>query len=107
MLFRSGTAGLVFVDDVAAAYERAMLRDPDGAHVVNMVGEVASNDDVVAAIMRVVPEARISILGPVPQFAPDVDPGDVARILPDLPATSLQHGIAQTIAFYRANSNSL
>lgn len=102
-----GTAGLVFVDDVAAAYEIATLREPDGAHVVNMVGEVASNDDVVAAIKRVVPDARITVSGPVPQFAPDVAPGDVGRILPGVPATSLADGIAQTIDYYRANSNGL
>ena len=102
-----GSAGLVFVDDVAAAYELAALREPDGAHVVNMVGQVASNDDVVAEIRRVVLAARITVAGPVPPFAPDVDPGDVARILPGVPATSLRDGIAQTIAFYRANSNGL
>lgn len=102
-----GTAGLVFVDDVAAAYEIAAHRAPDGAHVVNMVGMVATNDDVVAEIRRVVPDARITVSGPVPQFAPNVDPGDVARILPGVPATSLRDGIAQTIAFYRANSNGL
>ena len=96
-----GTAGLVFVDDVAAAYEAATLRDPDGAHVVNMVGEVATNDDVVAAIREVVPGARIGIDGPVPQMAPNVDPGDVERVLPGLPKTSLRDGIARTIAFYR------
>ncbi|MEQ1615057.1 MAG: SDR family oxidoreductase, partial [Hyphomicrobiaceae bacterium] len=92
-----GTAGLVFVDDVAAAYVSAALRVPDGAHVVNMVGQLASNDDVVAEIRRVVPDARIEVSGPVPPFAPDVDPGDVARILPGVPATSLRDGIAQTI----------
>lgn len=102
-----GTAGLVFVDDVAAAYVIAASREPDGAHVVNMVGVVASNEDVVAEISRVVPQARIAVSGPVPQFAPEVDPGDVAAVLPGVPATSLRDGIAQTIAFYRANSNAL
>jgi nucleoside-diphosphate-sugar epimerase len=102
-----GTAGLVYVDDVAAAYVIAAMREPDGAHVCNMVGVVASNDDVVAQIKLAVPDARIDISGPVPQFAPEVDPGDIARILPGVPATSLGDGIAQTIAFYRANSNAL
>lgn len=102
-----GTAGLVFVDDVAAAYVKAALRAPEGAHVINMVGDVAANEDVVAAIRKVVPDARITIDGPAPQFAPDVDPGDVASLLPGLPATSLADGIARTIAFYRAAPNAL
>lgn len=102
-----GTAGLVFVDDVAAAYVIATYREPDGAHVCNMVGETASNDDVVSEIRRAIPEARIDVDGPVPQFAPEVEPGDVARLLPGIPATSLRDGIARTIAFYRANPNGL
>jgi UDP-glucose 4-epimerase len=32
----SGSAGLIYVDDVAAAYEAALLHEPDGAHVFNM-----------------------------------------------------------------------
>lgn len=99
-----GTAGLVYVDDVAAAYEAATYREPDGAHVFNMVGEVASNEDVVAAIRTVVPGARITIDGPLPAFAPDVDPGDTYDALPGLPRTSLAEGMARTIAFYRATN---
>ena len=60
----SGSAGLVYVDDVVAAYEAALLREPDGAHVFNMPGEVVSNDDVIAAIRAVVPDARIGTEGP-------------------------------------------
>ncbi len=97
----TGSAGLVFVDDVAAAYVMAMLRPTDGAHVVNLVGTVASNDDVVHEIKRVVPEARINASGPALQIVADVDKGNVDAILPGLPRTNLAAGVAATIAFYR------
>lgn len=96
-----GSAGLVFVDDVAAAYESAVLRDPAGAHVFNLVGTTVSNDDVIAAIHAAIPDAAITAGGPALPVAADVDPGGVDNILPGLPRTSLAEGIAWTVAFYR------
>jgi UDP-glucose 4-epimerase len=97
----SASAGLVYVDDVAAAYEAALLHEPDGAHVFNMPGEVASNDRVIAEIRRVVPGARIDIAGPALQFTPDIEQGDIDAVLPGLHRTKLSEGIRQTIAFHR------
>ncbi|OAE98945.1 nucleoside-diphosphate sugar epimerase [Bradyrhizobium centrolobii] len=97
----SSTAGLVFVDDVVAAYEAALLREPDGAHVFNLPGEVVSNDDVVAAVRTVVPDAKIGIDGPELPFAEDIGEGDLRRVFPHLPATSLRDGIRRTIELYR------
>ena len=96
-----GSAGLVYVDDVAAAYELALLREADGAHVFNLVGAVACNDDVVAEIRRCVPSAQISVDGPVLSITPNVEEGDVRRALSGLPDTSLRDGIAASIEFYR------
>ncbi|MBC9882688.1 SDR family oxidoreductase [Bradyrhizobium sp. INPA01-394B] len=97
------TAGLVFVDDVVAAYEAALRREPHGAHVFNLPGEVASNDAVVAAVRAVVPNARIAIDGPLLPFAADIGEGELRRVFPDLPATSLRDGIRRTIELYRAD----
>jgi nucleoside-diphosphate-sugar epimerase len=97
----SGSAGLVYVDDVAAAYEAALMRDPDGTYVFNMPGEVASNDQVIAEIRRVVPGAKIDIAGPALQFTPDIEQGDIDAVLPGLRQTGLGDGIRQTIAFHR------
>jgi UDP-glucose 4-epimerase len=94
-------AGLVFVDDVVAAYDAALRREPDGAHVFNLPGEVASNDDVVAAVRAVVPAAKIGIDGPVLPFAEDIGEGDLRRTFPGLPSTSLRDGIRRTIELYR------
>jgi UDP-glucose 4-epimerase len=97
----SGSAGLVYVDDVAAAYEAALMREPDGAHVFNMPGEVASNHQVIAEIRRIVPGAKIDIAGPALQFTPDIEQGDIDAVLPGLHQTRLGDGIRLTIAFHR------
>ena len=98
-----GTAGLVFVGDVVAAYEAALLREPDGAHVFNLPGQVASNADVVEAIRAVKPDARISIEGPALPFKADIGEGDLRTVFPALPSTSLRDGIHRTIELYEAN----
>jgi UDP-glucose 4-epimerase len=97
----SGRSGLVFVDDVAAAYEAALLRQPDGAHVFNNPGETVANEDVVAAIRKCVPDARITVSGPPLSIIPEIDASDIATVLPGLPNTGLAQGIAETVAFYR------
>jgi UDP-glucose 4-epimerase len=100
----SGRSGLVYVDDVAAAYEAALLRQPDGAHVFNNPGVTVDNEDVVAAIARVVPDARITVNGPPLSIIADIDPTNIASVLPGLPNTSLADGIAATIGFYQSHT---
>ena len=97
----SGSSGLVYVDDVAAAYEAALTREPDGAHVFDLAGEVASNERVVEEIRRVVPQARIGVAGPIAEFVPHAPDASLDKVLPGLPRTSLRDGVARTIAFYR------
>jgi UDP-glucose 4-epimerase len=99
----SGSSGLVFVDDVAAAYEAALLRQPDGAHVFNNAGETVSNEDVVAAIKLVVPDARITVNGPPLSIIPEIDQSNINDVLPGLPKTGLADGIRQTVGFYQAS----
>jgi UDP-glucose 4-epimerase len=66
-----------------------------------MPGEVASNDQVIAEIRRVIPGAKIDIAGPALQFTPDIEQGDINAVLPGLQQTGLGKGIRQTIAFHR------
>jgi UDP-glucose 4-epimerase len=99
----SGRSGLVFVDDVAAAYEAALLRAPDGAHVFNNAGETVSNEDVVAAIKLVVPDAQITVSGPPLSIIPTIDRSNIDEVLPGLPTTRLADGIRQTVEFYRGS----
>lgn len=96
-----GSAGLVYVDDVAAAYELALLREIEGAHVFNLLGVTASNEEVVAAIRAVAPDARIAIDGPQLPFMSEIEEGPVRDVLRGLPLTPLAEGIAETVAYYR------
>ncbi len=97
----SGGAGLVHVDDVVAAYEMALLRQPDRAHVFNLVGEVASNDAFIAAIRDVVPGAAIGISGPPLPIVADVEEGELRDVLVGLPHTGIAEGVRRTVAYYQ------
>jgi nucleoside-diphosphate-sugar epimerase len=97
----SGSAGLVHVDDVTAAYEIALVREPDGAHVFNLPGEVVSNDDVIAAIRAVEPDAAIGAGGPPLPIVSDIEQGDLRKILVGVPHTGIRDGVRRTIEHYR------
>jgi UDP-glucose 4-epimerase len=97
----SGATDFVFVDDVAAALEQALLIEVEGAYVFNAVGGLGTVDDAVAAIRRHYPEADLGITGaPVP-FCSVIGADRMREILPDLPHTSLERGIGLTIEHYR------
>ena len=98
--YRSLT-GMVYVDDVAAAYEAAMLREPDGAHVFNLNGTTVSCEEIAAEINRQVPGGLIGVSGPRLLLPPRLPPDNIDSVLHGLPQTALADGIAQTISFYR------
>ncbi|GJH33330.1 NAD(P)-dependent oxidoreductase [Paraburkholderia hospita] len=98
----TGSTGFVYADDVAAAYEAALLRDVEGAHAFTLAGEIASVQTVIDGIGTIVPGARIDAAGaalPIATAFPH-DPA-LARLLPGLPQTSLEAGLRQTVALYR------
>ena len=99
----SGRAGLVYADDAAAAYEAAVTRDIEGAHALTMAGTTASNEDIIAEIYRIIPDAQLDVAGPPMPIAATLDPGAIATVLPGLSCTSLADGIRQTIESYRGN----
>jgi UDP-glucose 4-epimerase len=96
-----GAAGLVYVDDVAAAYVAALEREPDGAHVFNLIGAVASPEDVIAEIRRLEPGADIRPGGDAALFAQGLKEEGLRDFFPGLPRTDLRDGVAATLAFYR------
>jgi len=98
----SGSTGLVFADDVAAAYEAALLSEFDGAHAFTLAGEMTPVGTLIDRIETIVPGAQIDSNGPHLPIA-SVFPHDpaLARLLPGLPQTALDHGLRETVAFYR------
>ena len=97
----SGQAGFVFVDDVAAAYEHALAREPDGAHVFNICGVSSTNEKVIEIIRRSYPKAELRVEGPDIGLRPDIDDDALFAAMPGLKRTSLEDGIEQTLAYYR------
>ncbi|MFM0175083.1 NAD-dependent epimerase/dehydratase family protein [Paraburkholderia sediminicola] len=98
----TGSTGLVFADDVAAAYEAALVQAPRGAHAFTLAGDIVSVDQVVERIGVIVPGACIDTAGaplPIATSFP-VDP-TLEELLPGLPHTSLDEGLRQTVDFYR------
>lgn len=97
----TGETDLIFVDDVAAAFAAAAVRDVRGAHALTLVGEVARVDDVISQIEAQCPGARIDAAGPPVPIAARLAASDVASVLGPLPATPLADGLRQTLDFYR------
>jgi len=103
----SGSTGLVFADDVAAAYEAALLSEFDGAHAFTLAGEMTPVGALIDRIETIVPGAQINANGPALPIATAFphDPA-LARVLPGLPQTSLDQGLRETVAFYRHGTQS-
>ncbi len=98
----TGATGLVYVDDCAALFERALATPLTGAAVFNVIGDVATVEDVLAEIRRNVPDARLSASGPpLPIAAGIAEPG-LDDMFPGRQRTSLAQGIKATIDHYRA-----
>ncbi len=98
-----GSCGLNYVDDVARTFIRATQVSQERAEVYNVSGQVADMTDIVDTIFRVAPEARGQITF-TPNHLPLPDGMDDAGLranLPDLPETSLELGIRQTITHFR------
>jgi len=97
----SGATGFVYVEDVAAAFVRGVTAPLPGARVFNLVGEIASVEQVIAEIRRQVPGARLAASGPKLPIAADLSEADLRLALPELPRTALRDGLAATLAHYR------
>ena len=97
----TGAAGLIYVDDVAQAFEQALLTPVQGASVYNLIGQTATVDEVMAEIRRQVPGARLQAEGPPLTIAPGLSEEGLEQLLPGRQITSLADGIAATLRHYR------
>jgi nucleoside-diphosphate-sugar epimerase len=99
----SGRSGFAHADDVAAAYEAALLHPREGAAAYNFWGHVVDTDEVVGEMKRIAPSADIRAQGNAIPVPADVESRAIYRDYPTLGSTSLHDGIAATIEFYRRN----
>ncbi|MDB5779379.1 MAG: Nucleoside-diphosphate sugar epimerase [Polaromonas sp.] len=99
----TGLSDLLYVDDAAAAFEAAIVQPVEGAHVFNLLGEVADVNAVIAEIRRHAPDAELHADGPHLPIAPHLGHDNLAQVLRGLPRTRLADGIAATFAYYAAS----
>lgn len=97
----TGASGMVFAEDVSAAFVAALRSGRPGAEVFNLNGETADTDALIAAIRRVVPGAELRAEGPPLPFPAALAPDGLDAALPGLPRTTLAEGLARTIAHER------
>ncbi len=98
-----GRVGYDYVEDVARAFVRAAIETPPGATVVDLPSELATTEEFVEAIDRVLPGTgeRITVDGPtIPANIPP-KPRFIAELFPDWRATTLEEGIWRIVQFYQ------
>jgi nucleoside-diphosphate-sugar epimerase len=99
----TGRADMQYVRDTAAIFILAALSDHPGARIYTPRGAVVSMDEILTAIERVCPGTHdlIKVEGkPIPVVS-DVDDGALRRDFSDLPRTSLDEGVGETISIFR------
>ena len=97
----TGATGMDYARDVGTIFARAATETPDGAHAFSLQGQLATMDEVLAAIHAVVPDADVHAEGPELMFAAQLDEEPLHALLPDLERTPLLEGTRDTIEFYR------
>jgi UDP-glucuronate 4-epimerase len=98
-----GRCGMNYVDDVARIFIQAARNSQKGAAVYNVSGRIAEMTDIVETIYKEAPDMRGKIsFSPNHLPLPDgMDDAGLKDFLPDLPDTSLEEGIHQTIVHFR------
>jgi nucleoside-diphosphate-sugar epimerase len=98
-----GRFDLQFADDVARAFIRAARTPFDGAEVFNLRGSVVRIAELVAAIEAAQPAAKglISFDDKPLGFPEEMDNTPLIEALGELPYTSLQAGVDQTITTFK------
>lgn len=100
----TGASGLIYVDDVAQAFVAALLTPAQGASVYNLVGQVATVEEVITEIRSQLPAAQLSAEGPPLTIAPGITEEGLNALLPQRKQTGLAQGISATLQFYRAQA---
>lgn len=97
----TGPFDMIQVSDVAAAFRRAVEMPLDDAHVVNLIGQPTTADEIAAVIRDAAPGARIDCAGdPMPIASPASD-ATLARLFPDWRPIGIEEGLRSTIDFYK------
>lgn len=98
-----GRVGYDYVEDVALAFVRGALETPPGNNIVDLPGEIASSEDFVEAIVKVIPSAygKITVDGPTIPCNIPPHPNYINQLYSDWQATSLADGVRRTTEYYK------
>lgn len=99
----TGFMDFQYVADVAETFVRCLLSDVEGAHVFNLAGDVERIEDYIALLEKLEPGASrlITAAGPQVPVAYRMDASQLHSHVKGIPKTSLEEGIARTLALYR------
>ena len=99
----TGKADMQYARDTASIFIRAARSEVQGARVYTPRGTLVSTDEILAILKRVFPETGDLIRAegkPIP-VASDIDDSTLRRDFNDLPSTSLEEGIRETVEIFR------
>lgn len=96
----SGSAGFVYVEDVASLVKLSLAKSPLGANTININGITTSVKNFTNIIKNQIPLANISINGYALPVVDEILGGSPKELFKEFQYTSLENGINQTIDFY-------
>ncbi|MCE9528326.1 MAG: NAD(P)-dependent oxidoreductase [Planctomycetales bacterium] len=99
----TGSVGYDYVEDVSRAFVQAALNPTSGSTVVDLPSQIATTEEFVRVISRIVPAAASLVTVSGAAIPPNVPPRPhfIAELYPDWQATTLEDGIRKTVEFYR------
>ena len=97
-----GSTDFQYVADTAAAFIACADGQPDGAHVFNLHGETVSVAEIANLINRIGGDEYVTFDGPPIPIAPALSDAEFKRVIGNLPVTSLDQGVRQTMAMFNS-----
>ena len=97
----SGVAQMQFAGDVARAFVGASLADATGSAVYNLPGRAVTMNDVVAAIVKVAPDAMIACTDTTLPFPGEAAGPHFTALVAGFDETSLRDGVRMTVESFR------
>jgi nucleoside-diphosphate-sugar epimerase len=100
----SGPTDFLYVADAARAFVRCATEALPGAQVFNLHGQSMEVAEFVAEINALLPpdlQDLIQIDGPTLPIAPCLDESALQKMVPNLPKTSLQNGLQETLDLFQ------
>ncbi|MBW8637825.1 NAD(P)-dependent oxidoreductase [Hoeflea sp. WL0058] len=96
----AGAMCFQYVDEVVDVMGRCLALEPDSAYVSDLTTGTQTIDDVIAAIKKVSPEAKITPSEQIRPAPPQLDNAVLRTLIGEWPSVSLEEGVRRTHAHY-------